>query len=176
MTTYVALLRGINVGGHRRVPMDALRRAVESVGHADVVTYIQSGNVVFDAAERDPRAVADELEAALHEAFGFEIEVVVRSAGEMADIVAGNPFVVRRAHTKDLYVAFAHDPVPGEPKVDRTYAPDEYCIAPHVVYLHTPAGYGNTRLNASVLHRVAGSSVTARNWNTVTKLAELAAR
>ena len=93
----------------------------------------------------------------------------------MAEIVAANPFVARRAHTKDLYVAFARDPIRGEPGVDRTYEPDEFCVAPHVVYMHTPAGYGRTKLNASVLQRVAGSSVTARNWNTVTKLADLAA-
>lgn len=174
MTTYVALLRGINVGGHRQVPMEALRRVVESVGHADVATYIASGNVVFDTPERDTRAVADELEIALLEAFGFGVEVVVRTAGEMAAIAAENPFVARRAHTKDLYVAFARGPIPGEPRVDRTYAPDEFCLAARVVYLHMPAGYGNSKLNASVLQRVAGSSVTTRNWNTVTKLAELA--
>jgi uncharacterized protein (DUF1697 family) len=153
--------------------MDELRQVVESVGHADVATYIASGNVVFDSPERDPRALADELEVALLERFGFQVEVVVRSAAEMADVVAANPFVTRRAHTKDLYVAFARDPIRGEPDVDRTFAPDEYCLAPLVVYMHTPAGYGNTKLSASVLQRVAGSSVTARNWNTVTKLAEL---
>jgi uncharacterized protein (DUF1697 family) len=156
--------------------MADLRRVVEGLGHADVVTYIQSGNVVFDSAKRDARSVADELEVALLDAFGFGVEVVVRSAAEMADVVAANPFVARRAHTKDLYVAFARDQIGGEPDVDRTFAPDEYCLAPLVVYMHTPAGYGNTKLSASVLQRVAGSSVTARNWNTVTKLAELAAR
>jgi uncharacterized protein (DUF1697 family) len=155
--------------------MDALRRVVEGIGHADVVTYIQSGNVVFSSATRDARKLADELEVTLLEAFGFSVEVVVRSADEMADIVAANPFVARRAHTKDLYVAFARDKIRGEPGVDRTYEPDEFCIAPFVVYLHTPAGYGKTKLSASVLQRVAGSSVTARNWNTVTKLADLAA-
>jgi uncharacterized protein (DUF1697 family) len=156
--------------------MADLRRVVEGIGHADVVTYIASGNVVFDSAERDARALADQLEVALLDDFGFGVEVVVRSAGEMADVVGENPFVVRRAHTRDLYVAFAHDPISGEAGVDRTYDPDEFCIAPHVVYLHTPAGYGNTKLSAAVLHRVAGSSVTTRNWNTVTRLAELAAR
>jgi uncharacterized protein (DUF1697 family) len=175
VTRYVALLRGINVGGHRPVPMDALRRVVEGIGHADVVTYIQSGNIVFSSAKRDARKLADELEVALLEAFGFGVEVVVRSADEMADIVAANPFVARRAHTKDLYVAFARDPIGGEPHVDRSYEPDEFCVAPFVVYMHTPAGFGKTKLSASVLQRVAGSSVTARNWNTVTKLADMAA-
>lgn len=175
VTRYVALLRGINVGGHRPVPMTDLRRVVEGIGHADVVTYIQSGNVVFSSAEGDARKVADELETALLDAFGFAVEVVVRSADEMADIVAANPFVARRAHTKDLYVAFARDPIRGAPDVDRTYEPDEFCVAPFVVYMHTPAGYGRTKLSATVLQRVAGSSVTARNWHTVTKLADLAA-
>jgi uncharacterized protein (DUF1697 family) len=130
---------------------------------------------VLSSAKRDARKLADELEVALLDEFGFGVEVVVHSAHEMADIVTANPFVARRAHTKDLYVAFARDSIRGEPRVDRTYEPDEFCVAPHVVYMHTPAGYGRTKLNASVLERVAGSSVTVRNWNTVTKLAELAA-
>src|SRR5712691_11788436 len=100
MTSYVALLRGINVGGRRPVPMDALRGVVESLGHGDVDTYIQSGNVVFDSPSQDARALADELEAALLAEFGFGVEVVVRSAAEMAAIANENPFLARRAHTK----------------------------------------------------------------------------
>jgi uncharacterized protein (DUF1697 family) len=175
VAAYVAMLRGINVGGKNKIKMADLQALFVGLGHADVITYIQSGNVVFSSAGRDPRKLADEMEVAFLDTFGFGVEVVVRSADEMADIVAANPFVARRAHTKDLYVAFARDPIRGEPRVDRTYEPDEFCIAPLVVYMHTPTGDGNTKLSASVLQRVAGSSVTARNWNTVTKLAEMAA-
>ncbi|HEX7472709.1 MAG TPA: DUF1697 domain-containing protein [Candidatus Limnocylindrales bacterium] len=177
MTTYVALLRGINVGGHRRLPMDVLRGLVESLGHGDVVTYIQSGNVVFDSPGADGRALADVLELRILDEVGFAVDVVVRSAGEIAAIAAANPFLARAPDPKALHVAFARDPIKGsDDSIDARFAPDEFCVAPGVIYLHTPAGFGTTRLTDAFLKRVAGSIVTTRNWNTVNKLAELADR
>ena len=175
MTTYVALLRGVNVGGHRRVPMDVLRGLVVSIGHGDVITYIASGNVVFDSPKRATRALAHEIELGLLEAFGFEVDVAVRSAAEMAGIVGGNPFLGAGAAPKALYVAFARDPIGGTDRsIDRSYLPDELSLDRFVIYLHRPDGFGRTtRLTDAFLARLAGSPVTTRNWNTVTKLAEL---
>ena len=176
-TTYVALLRGINVGGHRRFPMDVLRRIVGSLGHGDVVTYIQSGNVVLDSPGADGRAIADALEVAILDELGFGVDVVVRSAGEMSAVAAANPFVARGADPRALHVAFARDAIPGsDGSVDTRFAPEEFSVAPGVIYLHTPGGLGTTRLTDAVLRRSAGSVVTTRNWNTVMKLTELADR
>jgi uncharacterized protein (DUF1697 family) len=176
-TTFVALLRGINVGGHRRVGMGPLRGLFESLGHGDVTTYIQSGNVVFDSPGGDPRALADEIELRILEEFGFGVDVVVRTADEMATIVSSNPFLAGAPDTKGLHVAFARDPIePVDPSIDRRFAPDEFSVASSVVYLRTPAGFGTSRLTDAFLKRVAGSLVTTRNWNTVTKLAELGDR
>jgi uncharacterized protein (DUF1697 family) len=178
VTTYVALLRGVNVGGHRRVPMGVLRGLVASIGHGDVITFIASGNVVFDSPQRATRALAHEIELGLLEEFGFEVDVTVRSAAEMAAVVAGNPFLDAGAAPKALYVAFAHDPIVDKDRsIDRSYLPDEYSLDRFVVYLHRPNGFGRTtRLTDAFLARLARSPVTTRNWNTVTKLAELAER
>jgi uncharacterized protein (DUF1697 family) len=178
VTTYVALLRGVNVGGHRRVPMDTLRRVVESIGHGDVLTYIASGNVVFESPDRPTRTLAAEIELRVLEAFGFEVDVAVRSAAELSTVVAGNPFLDSGAAPKALYVAFARDPVAGaERSIDRSYLPDEFSLDRFVIYLHRPDGFGRTtKLTDAFLAHLAGSPVTTRNWNTVTKLAELADR
>jgi uncharacterized protein (DUF1697 family) len=176
MPSYVALLRGINVGGHRRVPMANLRTMFETIGHAEVATYIASGNVVFDSPKRT-RALADELEIAILGEFGFEVDVVVRSATEMASIVAQNPFLKAAAIPKErLYVAFPTRPIAGAKlSIDRSFAPDAFSIGRFAIYLHRPAGFSQpTKLTDAYLSRVAGSPVTTRNWNTVMKLAELA--
>jgi uncharacterized protein (DUF1697 family) len=179
VATYVALLRGVNVGGHRRVPMATLRTMFETAGHSDVVTYIASGNVVFDSPKRPTRALADELEIAILEEFGFEVDVVVRSAADMVSVVAQNPFRKAVAIPKErLYVAFPTRPIAGaDLSIDRSFAPDEFGAGRFAIYLHRPAGFSQpTKLTDAFLSRVAGSPVTTRNWNTVTKLAELADR
>jgi uncharacterized protein (DUF1697 family) len=177
MASYVALLRGINVGGHRRVPMANLRKVFETIGHAEVATYIASGNVVFDSPKRATRALADELEIAILEEFGFEVDVVVRSAAEMASVVAQNPFRKAAAIPKErLYVAFPTRPIAGANlSIDHSFAPDEFGVGRFAIYLHRPAGFSQpTKLTDAYLSKVAGSPVTTRNWNTVTKLAGLA--
>jgi uncharacterized protein (DUF1697 family) len=174
MVTHVAMLRSVNVGSHNRIKMPALEALFADLGHTGVVTYIQSGNVVFDGAEGDARSLADAIEARILDTFGFGVDVVVRSADELVAIVAGNPFNAHAPDPKTLHVAFARDPITGDSGIDRRFAPDGFSLAPSVIYLHTPAGFGTTKLTDAFLRRVAGSRVTTRNWNTVTKLAELA--
>ncbi len=179
MATFVALLRAVNLGGRRRVPMATLRKLFEANGHAEVLTYIASGNVVFDSPKRSIGRLADRLEVAILEEFGFEVDVVVRSAAEVADVVAQNPFQDAPAARKALlYVAFARGPIAGaDLSIDRSFAPDEYSVGRFAIYLHRPAGFSQpTKLTDAFLARIAGSPVTTRNWNTVTKLAELAGR
>jgi uncharacterized protein (DUF1697 family) len=161
------------------LPMATLRTVFETVGHADIVTYIASGNVVFDSPKRATRALAHELEIAILEEFGFEVDVVVRSAAEMASVVVKNPFRKAAAIPKELiYVAFPSRPIRGgDLSIDRSFSPDEFSVGRFAIYLHRPAGFSQpTKLTDAFLARVAGSPVTTRNWNTVTKLAELADR
>lgn len=166
----VALLRGVNVGGHRRLPMAQLVDCLESAGFSDVVTYLQSGNVAFRAPKvLDVGAVLGQLVA---ERFGFDVELTLRTAAELAAIVAATPYPTDEPTA--LHVAFLESP--PDPAVAAAvdlapFAPESFTVAGREVYLHLPGGMGTARL-PSRLAFVRGA--TMRNWNTVTALAALA--
>jgi uncharacterized protein (DUF1697 family) len=170
MPGYVALLRGINVGGGNAVAMADLRSVFESLGHSDVGTYIQSGNVTF----RTDRPVRPEtIEAALVERFGFDVAVVLREASDLARIVRANPFGT--VDPKHLHVGFlAANPTAQVAKgLDpAACAPEEFVLRGCEIYLHLPDGMGRARL-PTYLDRRLKIPTTIRNWNTVVKLAEL---
>ncbi|MGD2051732.1 MAG: DUF1697 domain-containing protein [Acidimicrobiia bacterium] len=176
--TKVALLRGINVGGHRRVPMDDLRDVAAGIGFGDPVTYIQSGNLVFDA-DLDEEASVTALAAALADRFGFDVSVVVRSAAELAAVAASHPFDGLDLEARFLMVAF----LDRAPTVDvataidpDSYLPDRFTIEGREVYLAYPNGSGRSKLNHTLLERRLQVGATVRNWPTVTTLAALATR
>jgi uncharacterized protein (DUF1697 family) len=187
MATHVALLRGINVGGKNKVAMADLREVVTGLGHADVSTYIQSGNVLFSAedGDADTTALAAALAKAITAALGVSAPVVVLSSGELATVLAANPFPAepdpRRVHAVLLSGAPGAD---ATAKIDEALARstakgarDELAIVGRTLYLHTPDGFGNSELAAAVLRIVtsprAGVTGTARNWATMTKLLDL---
>ena len=178
MTVYVALLRGINVGGHNPLPMADLRAIATASGLADVETYIQSGNVVGRS-----RKAAAKVGAALHDAIldlaGIDARVVVRSRAELGALVAANPFLARAGDEKHLHVSFLFEP--GDPDaiagVDPAdYAPDEVSLQGVDAYLHTPNGFGRAKIASESMMRRLGIVGTVRSWRTVTALAGLAAR
>ena len=180
MPTHVALLRGINLGGHNRVAMPALRSVVASLGHTDVATYIQSGNVVFTAADpvADPATLAAGLEEAIAAELGVRSRVVVLSGAELAAASSANPYPdqqdPKRVHAIFLIdepdadsVAFLAD---AQAKAAAKGARDEATIIGRTLYLHTPDGFGRSEL-AKELSRPRGPAQgTARNWATVTRL------
>ena len=187
MATHVALLRGINVGGRNKVAMADLREVVAELGHADVSTYIQSGNVLFspDAAGGDTAALAAALSAAITARLGVSAPVVVLSRDELAAVIAANPFPAeadpKRVHAVLLSGAPGAEAVA---KIDEALARstakgahDELAIVGRTLYLHTPDGFGNSELAAAVLRILtsprAGVTGTARNWATMTKLFDL---
>ena len=178
MTTWIALLRGINVSGRHSVPMAELRAMHERLGHGDVRTYIQSGNVVFEAdAEAAPLAAG--LEAAIAETFGFGVSVVLRTAEELRAAAAANPYPAAGADPKRVATAFL-DGAPPEDRAERfdadVHAPDVCVLARREVHLHCPRGFGRTRLTTADLERRLGVAATTRNWRTVGKLIELSDR
>jgi uncharacterized protein (DUF1697 family) len=172
VTAYAALLRGINVGGKNKVPMPQLKVLFEELGHADVVTYIQSGNVVFRATKADGAAIEQQI----RKVFGFDVTVVLRTGAELAAAAGRNPFLTRGAATKPLYVVFL-DRKPaakavGQLDPDRSPG-DRFSVKGREVYLDLPTGAGRTKLTLDYLERRLGVQGTARNWNTVLKLVEL---
>lgn len=174
-TTYVALLRGINLGARNKVAMPALRTLVESLGHEDVQTYIQSGNVVFRSAAAKKDLAAD-LEAAIAGEFGVKAAVVLRTRAEVEKAVAGNPFVAAGADENALHVVFlGSPPTKAAAKTldpDRS-PPNEFALRGAEVYLHCPNGFGRSKLSVDWFERKLGGPATIRNWRTVTTLAEL---
>ncbi|HWS46307.1 MAG TPA: DUF1697 domain-containing protein [Acidimicrobiia bacterium] len=171
MTTYVALLRAVNVGG-RKVPMQALRELFAGLGHRDVETYIQSGNVVF-AAKGAAARVKPELEHAIGREFGFDVTVLLRTHAELTKVVAGNPFT-----KQEPYVTFL-DAAPRAQQVEALdpgqFAPDVFAVNGREVYLHCPGGYGRTKINNAFFESRLAVAATTRNWNTVLKLTEMVA-
>lgn len=171
MGRYVALLRGINVGGHRKVRMEELRTWIAGAGGRDVATYIQSGNVVFTHAARSGRTLATDLAAALAAASKLDIGVIVRSADEWAQVIERQPFT--EASADQLHVAFlgAAPPADALAMLDATrFAPEAWRLLGRELYLYLPNGMGRSKLAAAIMRPKALATATARNWRTVLQL------
>ncbi len=175
-TRVIALLRGINVGGHNKLPMAQLREIATSIGLADVQTYIQSGNLV-GSIDGDPIAVGPTLAEAIASATGLTVPVIVRTAGEWAEVVAANPFADAVDPGKHVHVICL--PVPASESLHAFdasgFAPEEFAVVGSEIYLHLPDGMGRSKLVIAVNRLPEAAAGTARNWNTVHKLATLAA-
>jgi uncharacterized protein (DUF1697 family) len=169
-----ALLRGINIGPNKRISMPALREIVESLGHTDVETYVQSGNVVFTPAGKGDPATG--LSKAIADATGHDVAVVVRTGAELAEVVAGNPYEV--TDPTRLVVAFLGEAVElddlGLDDPD-SYRPDELTLRSRELYVSVPNGQARSKLMETLAKRRQPTTVTVRNWRTVTALAELTA-
>jgi uncharacterized protein (DUF1697 family) len=175
MVAYVAMLRGINVSGKNKIKMTDLQVLFGGLGHTDVTTYIQSGNVVFRSAARSAPTLASAIERRIEREFGFDVPVVIRTKAELAKVITANPFGgvdVAKVHV--TFLAKKPDAALVRALVDHEAPPDEFRIVGTAVYLHCPAGYGATLLNNSFWERKLKVGATTRNWNTVTKLLELA--
>jgi uncharacterized protein (DUF1697 family) len=174
--TYVALLRGVNLGSRNKVAMADLRGLVEGLGCEDVATYVQSGNVVFKS-KAAASGLAGRIEKQIADELGLTVSVVVRSKAQLAKIVAGNPFAKRSDDATKLHVTFlAKKPAAANVKAlePERFPREELRVSGTEVYLHYPDGYGRSKLTNAYLEKKLGVAATNRNWRTVTKLAELA--
>ena len=177
MTRYVALLRGINVGQHKRVAMAALRDLLGDLGHTEVRTHLQSGNAVFTSAPRTAEEVAQAIEGRITDDTGYDVKVVVRTSDEMASVVDANPLVDSMTDPAKMLVAF----LSAEPAAERLagiepgdYEPEKFAVRDREIYLWCPGGIRDSKIVEVFSDKRLGVDVTARNWRTVTKLAELA--
>jgi uncharacterized protein (DUF1697 family) len=167
----------VNVGGKNRIPMAGLKSALTSLGLEDVVTYVQSGNVVFACPAAAGDALARSIEKQIAGAFGLEITVVIRTRAELARIVDANPFSLDDVEPAKLHVMFldAHPSAKAIAGLDPALSPpDEFAVHGSEIYVHYPGGSGRSRLTVGYVERRLGVRATARNWNTVRKLLELA--
>lgn len=176
MAVQIALLRGINLGSRNRVKMPELREMCEGLGHTDVQTLVQSGNLVLDAKTK-PRETANTIEKALKSELGIEVPVVARSRAEMKRVVDGNPFPKHFDEPKLLLVTFLSEK-PQQSVVDTfdagDFDPEEFEFKGREVYSWHPGGMQKSKLGRALGDKRLKVVATNRNWNTVTKLLELA--
>lgn len=175
MITYLALLRGINVGGKRKVPMKELSEVFVRAGCSDVETYIQSGNVIFSADNTTPAHLSDTLVSGIGERFGFQVPVVLRTAEELAQVVRNNPFLKNGTDEETLHVLFLSD-LPHPDCVDALdparSIPDAFAVCGREVYLRLPDGVARTKLTNQYFDSKLRTIGTMRNWRTVATLLE----
>jgi len=176
--TYVALLRGVNVGGHRLIKMAELKRLFEAMGFGRVRTHIQSGNVVFTSSDALPEPLRQRIEREIAARFGFPVTVVLRTAAELERIIAACPFPADTlAEGENLYLALLAD-APSPQAVERLRTSesgsDEFRIIGREVYLLYRRSARDTLLTNAFLERTLGVAATTRNWRTMRTLAEMA--
>lgn len=176
MPTFVALLRGVNVGKAKRVPMAEFRALISSLGYTGVATLLNSGNAVFRAAKGTSAKHAANIAAAITEHLQVEVPVIVKSATELAAIVSENPINTEASAHSRFLVAFVQDPkaLPALAAIEPLVVPPEqFAVGKHAAYLLCAAGILESKAGEALLGK-AGRSATTRNWATVLKLQALA--
>ncbi len=175
-SAYVALLRGINVGGKHKLPMKDLVALFAQAGCGDVRSYIQSGNIIFTAPPGLSSRLSGLIAAQIQKRFGFDAPVVLRTAAQLAQAISNNPFLKAQAAEEHLHVVFLAGP-PRAAHIRRLdparSAPDEFVVCGQEIYLRLPHGMGRTKLTNQYFDSTLSTISTARNWRTVKKLLEL---
>ena len=175
MITYIALLRGINVGGRNKLPMKELKNVLAQLGLQNIKTYIQSGNVIFDSdtAERD--TLAQQITEGINNSHGFAPRIMILTLDELETAVAQNPYPQATAEPKTLHLYFlaTEAPHPNWAKLEERRSKNEqFTLIDKVFYLHAPDGIGRSKL-AEQIEKALGVPTTARNWRSVTKILDL---
>jgi uncharacterized protein (DUF1697 family) len=171
----IALLRGINVGGTRKVPMEELRAVAKKIGLSDIATYIQSGNLLFTCKSIDE--VGSRLEKAIEKHFGFAVPIIVRTAAQWAHYASGSPFADAQEERPNLlHIALASvapSPAALELLTSRAAPEERVAVDRDALWIDYSSGVARSKLTPALLDRAVGATVTARNWKTVLKLQEM---
>jgi uncharacterized protein (DUF1697 family) len=174
MRTYIAMLRGVNVSGHKIIKMDQLRASFTALGFSDVKTYVQSGNVVFKAESGSTANLTKKIEQKVLDDFGFSVPVFVTTSKEIHQTIERNPFLKdpKIDRTKLHFIFLSGDPpkTAHELLLPLAVKPEQFHVVGREIYLYCPNGYGNTKLSNTTIERKLSVGATTRNWNTVNKL------
>lgn len=179
MQTFISILRGINVGGQKKILMADLKSLYESLKLKEVTTYIQSGNVSFKTNDKFPDIkLAEQIEKAIYKKYDFEVSVIIRNKDELKKIISSNPFSKEKdLDVKKLHLTFLSE-TPGKAEIKNVsgvdYFPDQFIVKDKEVYLHITESYGETKLSNNFFEKKLKVKATTRNWNTVNKLLEMA--
>lgn len=173
---YIALLRGINVGGNTMISMAELKKTFAALGFENVVSYINSGNLAFDTRKTDETKLAAKIETAIEKDFGKKVYVMVRDQNEIKALLASNPYDGEFESHKEMHVLFMKSELTGEAKqllADAVPTGERFSAIGREIYCHLPMGVADSYLGRGQFEKMLRVSVTARNWRTVQKLAEL---
>ena len=179
MTTYIALLRGINVTGHNKIKMTDLIQLFLDLGYLDVLTYIQSGNVLFKSEEQETSKIEQSIVKAIKNKFEYSVTVLVLVKNQIESIYNSNPFIekIKNLDRTKLFTTFLNS-APNLEDISElnkliNSIDDEYKIIDNTIYLYCPNGYGKTKLNNNLVEKKLKVNATTRNWKTITKIFEL---
>jgi len=175
MTTYLALLRGINVGGHKKILMADLRELFEDKGFTNVKSYIQSGNVVFNSELESETDLTDKIEKMIEDEFGFQVPVRVRTAVQMQEVIEKLPFTGSDYLDEASKIAITFfDREPAESKIleleKYVFAPEQLIVCGREAFSHCPGGFARTKLTNGLIEKKLGVSATSRNLKTFMKM------
>jgi len=178
MTTYISLLRGINVSGQKLLKMDALRKLYENLGFSNIKTYVQSGNVIFTSKKADLTELAQTITQQIEKDFGFEVPVIVLTIDDLKHIIDNNPFLAQNdKDTSYFHVTFlSSKPQKKDFKAieEKKLNGEEISFTDNAIYLYSPNAYGKTKLTNSFLEKKLEVSATTRNWKTTNALLKIA--
>ena len=173
MQKYICLLRGINVGGNRKMKMAELRTHLADLGLENVKTYIQSGNISFQAKEKDYRKLESQITKMIEKQYGYDVPVMVRQMEELQQIFENCPYLKEEEDLRMIHVAFLSEAPTeaafAELNLDQ-YTPDKAQLFKRAIFVHYPKGSHGSKLSGNLLEKKLGLKVTARNWKTVVKL------
>jgi len=176
MSRFIALLRGINVSGQKKIKMSELKTLFENLKFQDVETYIQSGNVIFFSKEKSTTKIANKISFGIKNKYNFEVQLLILTPQEIKQALKNNPFIKRKKEIERLYATFL-SAVPSIEMVNKlnemSFLPEEYSINEKIIYLFLPNGAGKAKLNNNYLENKLKVIGTTRNWKTVTTLSEL---
>ncbi|WP_034041669.1 DUF1697 domain-containing protein [Wocania ichthyoenteri] len=176
MNTYIALLKGINVGGHKKVPMADLRTLLVKSDLKNVQTYIQSGNVIFQSSKENTLSIEKAIKNTIISHFEFDVSVFVKTRNDLKRIFDASPFIEEKKLKS--YFALLHD-TPKEELVkiasEKVYEGEEYYIINDCIYFYCSTGYGRAKFNMNFFERKLNTTATVRNYNTMVKLLSLSA-
>ena len=180
MTTFISLFRGINVGGHQAIRMNELKELHESLGLKNVVTYIQSGNVVFTGDDVDLAQLPKQIEDGFAQKFGFHVNAMVRTSAELRDIIENNPFQDQPMKESKWVVVMFLATRPESTALEdlqKTYVgPEEFYLIGQELYIYYPNGIGRSKLTLTLIEKKLKTSGTGRNWNTILQLQKMIPR
>ena len=178
MKTYISILRGINVSGHKIIKMEALRTSYENMGFSNVKTYVQSGNVIISYEDIEINKLEEQIFQQIKKDFGFDVPIIVLSVEKLEERIKGNPFLKDKSKEESFmhvtFLASKSETNNFDAIEEKKQDNEDIVFSNYAVYLYCPNGYGNTKLNNNFIESKLKVRATTRNWKTTNELFQIA--